>query len=176
MRFIGTPLAGAWLVEPEARGDERGFFARIWSRDEFAAKGLRGDFVQCNNSLSRLKGTLRGLHYQIPPHSEAKLIRCVAGRVFDVMVDMRPGSSTERRWFGTELTAENRSLIYVPEGCAHGYLSLEDESEVIYMATAPYAADAERGVRWDDPAVGVSWPIEPLFLSAKDRQWPDVTL
>jgi dTDP-4-dehydrorhamnose 3,5-epimerase len=176
MRFIGTPLAGAWLVEPEARSDDRGFFARIWDRDELAAKGLRSDFVQCNNSLSRLKGTLRGLHYQVPPHSEAKLIRCVAGRIFDVMVDMRPGSSSGRRWFGTELTAENRSLVYVPEGCAHGYLSLEDESEVIYMTTAAYAAEAERGVRWDDPGIGISWPIEPLFLSAKDRQWPDVTL
>jgi dTDP-4-dehydrorhamnose 3,5-epimerase len=176
MRFIGTPLTGAWLVEPEARGDDRGFFARMWSRDEFAARGLRGDFVQCNNSLSRLKGTLRGLHYQVPPHSEAKLIRCVAGRIFDVMVDMRPGSSTRGRWFGAELTAGNRSLVYVPEGCAHGYLSLEDQSEVIYMATAPYAADAERGVRWDDAGIGISWPMEPLIVSEKDRQWPDVAL
>jgi dTDP-4-dehydrorhamnose 3,5-epimerase len=121
--------------------------------------GSRSDFVQCNNSLSRFKGTLRGLHYQIPPHAEAKLVRCVSGRIFDVIVDMRPDSSTGARWFGAELTAENRSLVYVPEGCAHGYLSLEDKSEVIYMATAPYAADAERGVRWNDPGIGISWPI-----------------
>jgi dTDP-4-dehydrorhamnose 3,5-epimerase len=174
MQLIDTPITGAWLVAPDARADERGFFARVWGRDEFEALGLRADFVQCNNSLSRLKGTLRGLHYQIPPHSEAKLIRCVAGRIFDVMVDVRPGSATWGRWFGAELTAENRSLVYVPEGCAHGYLSLEDESEIIYMATAPYVAEAERGIRWNDPGIGISWPIEPTILSPKDRQWADV--
>jgi dTDP-4-dehydrorhamnose 3,5-epimerase len=176
MRFTATPITGAWLVAPDARADERGFFARLWSRDEFAAKGLRGDFINGNNSFSTLKGTLRGLHYQIPPHEEAKLVRCIQGRVFDVLIDMRAGSPTRHKWFGAELTADNRLLVYVPEGCAHGYLSLEDESEVIYMATAPYAAEAERGVRWNDPGIGISWPIEPLVLSAKDRQWPDVTL
>ena len=175
MRFIDTPIAGAWLVAPEPRDDDRGFFARLWSREEFASKGLRADFIQCNNSFSRLKGTLRGLHYQLPPHGEAKLVRCIRGRVFDVMVDMRPGSATERKWFGAEITAENRSLVYVPEGCAHGYLALDDDCEVIYMATAPYVADAERGVRWNDPGIGITWPVEPTILSTKDRQWPDVS-
>ena len=176
MRFIETLIAGAWLVAPEAHGDERGFFARMWSRDEFVARGLHGDFVQCNNSYSRARGTLRGLHYQVAPHAEAKLVRCIGGRVFDVIVDMRPESPTCRRWFGTELTAENRSLVYVPEGCAHGYLALEDECEVIYMATALYVAEAERGVRWDDPRIAIRWPIEPALLSPKDRQWPDVSV
>jgi dTDP-4-dehydrorhamnose 3,5-epimerase len=175
MRLIETAITGAWLVVPDARADERGFFARLWSRDEFAARGLRGDFINGNNSFSALKGTLRGLHYQVPPHEEAKLVRCIRGRVFDVLVDMRPGSSTRHRWFGAELTSENRSLMYVPEGCAHGYLALEDGSEVIYMSTAPYAAQAERGVRWDDPGIGISWPIEPTILTPKDRQWADVT-
>ena len=174
MRFVETPIAGAWLVEPEARADDRGFFARVWGREEFAAKNLDCDFLQCNNSFSRLKGTLRGLHYQLPPHAEAKLVRCIGGRVFDAIVDMRPESSTRYRWFGTELTPSNRSLVYVPEGCAHGYLALEDDSEVIYMATSPYDAESERGVRWNDPRIDIAWPIEPHILSAKDRLWPDV--
>ena len=175
MRLIDTPITGAWLVAPDARADERGFFARLWSRDEFAAKDLRGDFINCNNSFSTLKGTLRGLHFQVPPHEEAKLVRCIRGRVFDVLVDMRAGSPTRHKWFGAELTPENRSLMYVPEGCAHGYLALEDGCEVIYMSTAPYVAEAERGVRWDDPGIGISWPVEPTILSPKDRQWADVT-
>ena len=176
MRLIDTPITGAWLVAPDLRADERGFFARLWSRDEFAEKGLQGDFIHCNNSLSRLKGTFRGLHYQAAPHEEAKLVRCVRGRIFDVLVDMRAGSPTRGAWFGSELTWENRSLMYVPEGCAHGYLALEDSCEVIYLSTAPYVAEAERGVRWNDPAIGISWPMEPTILSPKDRQWADVTL
>ena len=176
MRFIETPITGAWLVTPEARTDERGFFARLWSRDDLAAKGLRGDFVNCNNSLSNLKGTLRGLHYQASPHEEAKLVRCIRGRIFDVLVDMRAGSATRGRWFGYELNTENRTLMYVPEGCAHGYLALEDNSEVVYFSSAPYAAEAERGIRWNDPSIGISWPIEPTGLSPKDRQWADVRL
>jgi dTDP-4-dehydrorhamnose 3,5-epimerase len=175
MRLIDTSITGAWLVAPDARADERGFFARLWSVDEFVAKGLRGDFINCNNSFSTLKGTLRGLHYQVAPHEETKLVRCIRGRVFDVLIDMRAGSSTRGKWFGAELTSENRSLMYVPEGCAHGYLALEDGCEVIYLSTASYAADAERGVRWDDPGIGISWPIEPVILSPKDRQWADVT-
>lgn len=174
MRFHDTPVAGAWLVEPEARSDDRGFFARLWSQDEFAAKGAPASFVQFNDSFSRLKGTLRGLHYQVDPHAEAKLVRCIGGRVFDVLVDMRPESPTYRNWFGAELTPVNRSLVYVPAGCAHGYLTLEDESEVIYLATAPYFAPAERGVRWDDPGIGIRWPQAPSVVSPKDRQWPDV--
>jgi dTDP-4-dehydrorhamnose 3,5-epimerase len=176
MRLIGTPITGAWLVEPARHADERGFFARVWGRDEFAEKGLRGDFINCNNSLSNLQGTLRGLHYQVAPHEEVKLVRCVRGRVFDVLVDMRAGSPTRGRWFGTELNTENRMLMYIPEGCAHGYLSLEDNCEVVYFSTAPYAAEAERGVRWNDPSIGIAWPIEPAVFSAKDRQWADLSL
>jgi dTDP-4-dehydrorhamnose 3,5-epimerase len=176
MQLIDTPITGAWLVAPDAHADERGFFARLWSRDEFAARGLRGDFIHCNNSFSKRKGTLRGLHYQLPPHGEAKLVRCIRGRIFDVLIDTRAGSPTRHKWFGTELNWENRSLMYVPEGCAHGYLALEDGCEVIYLSTAPHVAEAERGVRWDDPGIAISWPIEPTVLSPKDRQWADVTL
>jgi dTDP-4-dehydrorhamnose 3,5-epimerase len=176
MRFISVPIAGAWLVEPEARADERGFFARLWCRDELEARGLRADFIQCNNSFSAARGTLRGLHYQAAPHAEAKLLSCTRGRVFDVLVDLRPGSPTFRQWFGAELTAENRRMMYVPEECAHGYLTLEDASEVIYPVTAAYHPESERGLRWNDPAVGIQWPIEPLAMSDKDRRWPDLVL
>lgn len=174
MRFTETPVAGAWLVEPEPRGDDRGFFSRLWCRDELAARGLNGNFVQCNNSFSRVRGTMRGLHYQTAPHAEAKLISCVRGRVFDAIVDLRPDSPTYRKWFGRELTQDNRLMMYVPEGCAHGYLTLEDECEVIYPVTAAYHASAERGMRWNDLAVGIQWPIEPVVVSPKDQQWPDL--
>ena len=176
MRFIETPIAGAWLVEPEARTDERGFFSRMWSRAEFGANGLQGEFVQSNNSLSRKRGTFRGLHYQVAPNADAKLIRCIAGRVFDVLIDLRPDSPTRHQTFGVELTPANRLLSYVPEGCAHGYLALDDNSEVIYLSTAGWVPEAERGLRWDDPLVRVQWPLQPTILSAKDRQWPDVRL
>jgi dTDP-4-dehydrorhamnose 3,5-epimerase len=172
MRFIETPIAGAWLVEPEPRADDRGHFARLWDRAEFAAAGLRTDFVQCNNSFSVARGTLRGLHYQAAPYGEIKLISCVRGRIFDLIVDVRPDSPTHLKWFGAELTADNRKMMYVPEGCAHGYLTLENASEVIYPVTAPYQPGAERGLRWNDPAIGIEWPIEPTVVSAKDQQWP----
>jgi len=174
MRFIETPIAGAWLVEPEPRGDERGFFSRLWCREELAAHGLNGNFVQCNNSFSRSRGTLRGLHYQAPPHAEAKLVGCIRGRIFDVIVDLRGDSPTSRNWFGRELTQDNRLMIYVPEGCAHGYLTLEDASEVIYPVTAAYHGELERGLRWDDPVIGIEWPIPPSVVSQKDREWPDL--
>ena len=174
MRFAETPVRGAYLIDPEPRGDERGFFARLWCRDEFAARGLIADFVQCNDSFSAKRGTLRGLHFQTAPHSEVKLIRCVRGAVWDVVVDLRPKSPSYCQWFGAELTADNRRLLYVPESCAHGYLTLEDGSEVEYPVSRPYQPDAERGIRWNDPRFGISWPLgEPLTLSPKDRQWPD---
>jgi dTDP-4-dehydrorhamnose 3,5-epimerase len=174
MKFTETPISGARLVEPEPRRDDRGFFARLWCREEFAAHGLSADFVQCNNSFSRDRGTMRGLHYQAEPHGEAKLVSCVRGRVFDVIVDLRPASPSYRQWFGIELTAENRLMVYVPAGCAHGYLTLEDASEVVYPVTAPYHPASERGLRWNDPAIGIAWPMEPLVVSAKDREWPDL--
>jgi dTDP-4-dehydrorhamnose 3,5-epimerase len=174
MRFIATRVSGAYLVAPEPRTDVRGFFARAWCAQEFAARGLNASFVQCNNSLSRRRGTLRGLHYQAAPFAEVKLVRCIKGAVFDVVVDVRPGSSTYLTWFGAELTAENRTMLYIPEGCAHGYLSLEDESEVLYPVTCAYQADAERGVRWDDPAFRIEWPgVGPLVMSPKDQSWPN---
>lgn len=174
MRFIETYITGAWLVQPEPRVDDRGFFARLWAVNEFAARGLNARFVECNNSFSLIRGTLRGLHYQAPPHAEAKLVHCVRGRVFDAIVDMREDSPSYRRWFGAELSADNRSMMYVPEGCAHGYLTLDDASEVIYAVTAPYHPAAERGVRWNDPAAAIVWPVEPSSVSEKDRQWPDL--
>ncbi|HKV98482.1 MAG TPA: dTDP-4-dehydrorhamnose 3,5-epimerase [Vicinamibacterales bacterium] len=174
MRFTETTVQGAFLVDPEPRADERGFFARLWCRDEFASHGLSAEFVQCNDSFSEHRGTLRGLHYQAAPYGEVKLVRCVRGAVFDVLVDLRPDSPTYTRWFGAELTAANRRMLYVPEGCAHGYLTLEDQSEVVYPVTCAYRPDAERGVRWNDPRFGIAWPrVEPMTLSPKDRQWPD---
>jgi dTDP-4-dehydrorhamnose 3,5-epimerase len=145
----------------------------MWCRDEFAASGLNGDFVQCNDIFTRRSGTLRGLHYQTAPYEEAKLVRCVRGAVFDVVVDLRRTSPTYLGWFGTSLSGDTRSMLYVPPGCAHGYLTLEDDSEVIYPVSAPYAAAAERGVRWDDPAFGIEWPVTPTLVSPKDQSWPD---
>ena len=174
MRFTETSVPGAYLIDPEPRGDERGFFSRLWCRDEFATHGLTADFVQCNDSFSARRGTLRGLHYQAAPFGEVKLVRCVRGSVFDVLVDLRADSPTYTRWFGVELTAENHRMLYVPEGCAHGYLTLEDRSEVEYPVSRAYRPEAERGVRWNDPQFGIEWPLgEPLTLSPKDRQWPD---
>src|SRR4030095_8831227 len=172
MRFAETPVAGAWLVEVEPRRDERGLFARVWCQDEFAKRGLRSDFVQCNVSFNVKAGTLRGMHYQAAPYPEIKLIQCVRGRVFDVLVDLRPGSPTFRRWYGVELSSENRTQLYVPEGCAHGYLTLEDNCEVQYPVTEFYHPECERGARWDDPAIGIQWPTRPTVISSKDQQWP----
>jgi len=176
MKFCATPINGAYVVEPTPRGDDRGFFARMWCGEEFAAKGLNAAFVQCNDSHSRCRGTLRGLHYQLAPHDEVKLVRCVRGSVFDVLVDLRPESPTYLGWFGTELTADNRLQMYIPAGCAHGYLTLEDDTEVIYPVTCAYRPEAERGVRWNDPAFGIAWPLRgPSVISPKDASWPDYT-
>jgi len=173
MRFNEIPVSGAFIVEPEARSDERGLFSRLWCRDELAGRGLSGEFVQCNDSVSACAGTLRGLHFQLAPHEEVKLVRCVRGAIFDVLVDLRPASSSYLRWVGVELTARERSMVYAPRGCAHGYLTLEDDTEVVYAVTAPYQPSAERGVRWNDPLFGICWPIPPTIISEKDRAWPD---
>jgi dTDP-4-dehydrorhamnose 3,5-epimerase len=173
MRFTETPITGAWLVQPEPRADARGFFARLWDVNVFAERGLRADFVQCNTSGTAGRGTLRGLHYQAAPHGEVKLVRCTRGRVFDVVADVRAGSASKGKWFGAELSCENRTMMYVPEGCAHGYLSLEDDCEVMYPVTAAYEPSAERGLRWDDPAFAIAWPMTPSIVSDKDRGWPD---
>ena len=174
MTFVETAVAGCWEVVPTPRADERGFFARVWDREAFAARGLSTDFVQANNSACRHRGTLRGLHWQDATAPEAKLVRCIAGRVFDVVADTRPNSPTFGAWTGLELAAETRHLLYVPPGCAHGYLALEDHAEVLYAVTGAYAPTAERGLRWDDPAFGIVWPsVGDMVVSDKDRSWPD---
>lgn len=169
MTFDETPIPGAWLVGLERHGDERGFFARVFSADEFAEHGLAATFVQVNDSLSVDRGTLRGMHYQLPPAAEVKLVRCVRGALFDVVLDLRPDSPTFKRWFGAELSAENRLMMYVPEGCGHGFLTLQPDTETVYLVTAPYSPERERGVRWNDPAFAIEWPFEPAVLSDKDR-------
>jgi dTDP-4-dehydrorhamnose 3,5-epimerase len=174
MTFVETPIAGAWLIEPEPRSDERGFFARLWCEDAFAARGLTARFVQCNNGYSRHRGTLRGLHLQAQPYGEVKLVRCIRGAIFDAIVDVRPPSPTYLQWFGVELTADDRRMLYVPAGCAHGYQTLADDTEVLYPVSAPYTPAAERGIRWDDPLFDIRWPDAPeRRLSPKDGTWPD---
>jgi dTDP-4-dehydrorhamnose 3,5-epimerase len=173
MRFLPTLLSGAYLIELERRGDARGFFARAYCEREFAAAGLETRFVQVNNSLTAKRGTLRGMHYQLPPAAEVKLVRCLRGALQDVIIDLRPESPTHGQWFGAELTAENRTMMYVPRGFAHGFLTLADETEVFYMVSAFYAPEQERGVRFDDPRFGVRWPIAPIEVSDKDRAWAD---
>jgi dTDP-4-dehydrorhamnose 3,5-epimerase len=174
VRFTETKVAGAFLIEPEPVADERGFFARSWDREEFQARGLNPRLAQCSISFSRRKGTLRGLHYQVAPHQEAKLVRCTRGAIWDVALDLRPGSATYRAWFGVELSAANRAMLYIPEGCAHGQLTLTDDTEVFYQISAPYAPAAARGVRYDDPAIGIKWPGEVTVISDRDASYPDV--
>jgi dTDP-4-dehydrorhamnose 3,5-epimerase len=165
--FTETPLDGVWVIDLERRGDERGFFARVFDDGEFGARGLATHWVNVNNSLSAQRGTLRGMHYQLAPASEVKLVRCIRGALFDVALDLRTG-----QWFGVELTAENRRMLYVPEHCAHGFLTLADDTEALYLTSAHYSPEHERGARWDDPAYGIDWPFVPAVLSDKDRAWP----
>ncbi|MGE0492778.1 MAG: dTDP-4-dehydrorhamnose 3,5-epimerase [Vulcanimicrobiota bacterium] len=167
------PLNGAHLVTLEPRGDERGFFARFFCQREFSEAGLSSSFVQVNNSWSREKGTLRGLHYQLGPSQETKLVRCISGRVWDVIVDLRPGSETFRSWHAEELSAANRAMMYVPKGFAHGFITLEEGCELIYLVDEFYAPEQERGLRWDDPWHGIEWPLSPTVLSARDQSHPD---
>ena len=173
MIYEETPLEGAFVIDLEKRGDDRGFFARLACAREFAEHGLTGRFVQVNNSLSAKRGTLRGLHYQLPPSAEVKLVRCVRGALYDVILDLRSGSSTFAKAFATGLTAENRRMIYVPEGFAHGFMTHEDDTEVVYFVTAEYDAGLERGIRWNDPTFDIPWPFEPVVVSDKDSSHPD---
>lgn len=174
MKFHQTKISGVMEIELEPRQDERGFFARTYCQDEFAAHGLEANFVQENTSLSRIRGTLRGMHYQLPPHAEDKLVSCASGELFDVALDMRPTSPTYLKWQGFHLSAENRRKLYVPKGVAHGFQTLQDNTEIRYLVSNSYAPDAERGVRWDDPNVGINWPIPPSVLSDKDKDWADI--
>ena len=174
--FEETDVDGAFVVAPEPREDERGLFARTVDAEELRERGLSSEWVQCSTSFNRRAGTLRGLHFQIAPHEETKLVRCTRGAVFDVVVDLRPASPTRHRWAGAELSADNRLALYSPRGCAHGFLTLTDQAEVLYMMDAPHFAQAARGVRWNDPAFGVVWPVAGLELtmSERDRTYPDV--
>ena len=173
MTFGETRIGGVWVIRPDRIEDERGFFARTWDHDEFAARGLSASVAQCSISFNRRRGTLRGLHYQEAPHEESKLVRCTSGAIFDVAVDLRPDSPTFRGWVGVELSADNRLALYIPEGCAHGFLTLEDAAEVHYQMTKHYVPDAGRGVRWDDPAFGIEWPGEVAVISERDRTYAD---
>lgn len=173
MKFHPTPLHGAFTIELEKRGDDRGFFARFFCQKEFEAAGIPTSIVQINNSLSAKAGTLRGMHYQLPPAAEVKVVRCIRGALFDVIIDLRPDSPTYGQWFGAELTAENRLMMYVPQGFAHGLQTLADDTEAFYLVNAYYGPDEERGVRFDDPKFGIKWPRPPADLSPKDRGWPD---
>lgn len=174
MIFRRTPITGAYVVDIEKHEDERGFFGRAFCASEFRQRDIPFAVAQVNVGYSRKRGTLRGLHYQIAPHEEAKLIRCVRGTVYDVIVDLRRESGSRGRWFGTELTAEAHRLLHAPRGTAHGYLTLQDDTEVMYLVSEAYAPDAERGIRWDDPAFDIQWPLnQDLIISQKDRSWPD---
>jgi len=173
MIFRSTGIDGVWAMDVERFEDERGFFARTWDTAEFAAHGLSDRLVQCSISYNRVKGTLRGLHFQAPPNEEAKLVRCTAGSIFDVAVDLRASSETFCKWFGMELSAENRAALYVPEGCAHGFLTLTDDAEVAYQISEFWAPEAGRGVRWDDSAFGIEWPGNVVAINERDASYPD---
>ena len=173
MRFVATPIDGVHVIELEERVDERGSFARTWCRDEMGAAGLTPDLAQCSLSRNRRAGTLRGLHFQHPPHEEAKLVRCTRGAIFDVAVDLRPDSPTRGRWFGVELDPLVGRALYVPEGCAHGFQTLADDSDVTYMISVPYAPEASAGIRWDDPTIAVAWPdVASRTISERDLALP----
>ena len=173
MIFTETKLAGAYLIELEKRGDERGFFARAWCRNEFEQHGLVSRLVQVNLSSNNKAGTLRGMHYQKAPDEETKLIRCTRGALYDVIIDLRPDSPTYKEWLGVELTAGNHRMLYVPKNFAHGFQTLEDDTEAIYQVSQFYAPQSEGGVRWNDPAFGIEWPLPAQVISDKDQNWPD---
>lgn len=173
MKFTETKLAGAYEIELEMIGDERGFFARAYCQEEFAEHGLMTEVCQANLSLSRHRGTLRGMHLQVPPAAENKLVRCISGAIQDVILDLRPDSATFGDWLGVELSSENRKMLYVPEGFAHGFQTLTDDAEVFYQVSEFYAPEHERGVRYDDPRFGMEWPLPVAEISEKDASWPD---
>jgi dTDP-4-dehydrorhamnose 3,5-epimerase len=173
MIFNETPLAGVYVVDLEKRGDDRGFFARAFCEREFAERGLATRIVAANNSLSARKGTLRGMHYQLAPKAEAKFVRCIRGAFQDVVLDLRRGSSTFGQSFGAELTAENRRMMVVPKGFAHGFITLADDTEAFYLVDEFYAPECERGIRWNDPKFAIQWPIEPVVISEKDQNYRD---
>ena len=173
MKFIDVPVAGAYVIEIQPIVDERGFFARTWCAQEFRRRGLNPNLVQCSISFNRRRGTLRGMHYQEQPHPEARLVRCSSGAIYDVIVDLRPTSTTYCQWFAVELTGEDHKMIYVPEGFAHGFQTLSDNTEVFYQISEAYRPEWARGVRWNDPRFGIKWPIREMVISQRDRDFPD---
>ena len=170
MNFTETPLKGSYLIDLELFTDDRGFFSRYFCEGEFSSNGLNIDWPQINNSMSLETGTLRGLHFQNNPYTEVKLVRCISGSIWDVIVDLREDSNTYGRWFGANLTSKNRSMMYVPAGFAHGFISLEEKSEVLYLSSQPYTPNAEGILAWNDPKVSIKWPVSPKIVSAKDSQ------
>lgn len=172
MKFIETSITGAYLVEIEALTDERGFFARSWCREEFARHGLNTQLAQCDISYNKQRGTLRGMHYQAAPFAEAKLVRCTMGAIFDVILDLRRDSGAFGRWEAFELSAANRRMLYIPEGVAHGFQTLENDSEVFYQMSEDYHPECAKGVRWDDPAFAIEWPLPSPVISGRDRVFP----
>jgi dTDP-4-dehydrorhamnose 3,5-epimerase len=172
MRFLPTGIAGAHLIELEPHRDERGFFARTWDGGLFGERGLEPTLAQASTSWNAKAGTLRGMHFQTPPYAEAKLVRCIRGALFDVIVDLRQGSPSWLRWEGFELTAENRRQVYIPPGVAHGFQTLVDDTEVLYLISTPYVPTASEGLRFDDPKLGIRWPAPPSVISERDRNWP----
>jgi dTDP-4-dehydrorhamnose 3,5-epimerase len=175
MTFRETNVAGAFEIRIEPLADERGFFARSWCQKEFEEHGLNPRLVQSSVSFNKRKGTLRGLHYQAAPHAEAKVIRCTAGALYDVVLDLRPQSRSFKKWFAAELSAENHHMLYIPEGCAHGFLTLEDNAEILYQMSEFYHPESARGVRWNDPAFQIDWPNTVEVISDRDRTYPDFT-
>ena len=175
MTFTETKLNGAYVIEIQKLEDARGFFARAWCKNEFERHGLISHLMQSNISFSNRKGTLRGMHYQIAPNQESKLVRCTKGAIYDVIIDLRPNSLTYKQWLGTELTAENYKMLYVPESFAHGFQTLENDTEVIYQVSQFYAPQSERGVRYNDPAFGIKWPVDVQVITDKDNNWADYT-
>jgi dTDP-4-dehydrorhamnose 3,5-epimerase len=178
MRFLHTPLPGAWVIELEQLGDERGWFARTFDAEEFRSRGMNPDVVQCNTSFNAKRDTVRGMHFQAQPHGESKLVRCVRGAIFDVAIDLRTDSPTHRCWHGVELSAENRRAFYIPAGLAHGFQTLADDCEVTYQMGNPYVPEFASGVRFDDPAFGIEWPQPEAerTIAEKDRAYPDYRL
>lgn len=176
MIFTPTKIASVFVVELQRRSDDRGFFARQWCADEFVRAGLDPRIAQINTAHSLADGTLRGIHFQKAPHAEVKLVRCTRGAVFDVAVDLRPDSPTYRQWFGTELDAESGRMLYIPEGCGHGYLTLAPHSDLVYQASVPYAPQSATGLRYDDPAFGIVWPAPVKVISNQDQNWPPLSM
>jgi dTDP-4-dehydrorhamnose 3,5-epimerase len=176
MKFEQTAIPGVWLIDIEPHEDERGFFARTWCAEEAVAHGLNPACVQCNVSFNRLRGTLRGMHWQDKPHAEAKWIRCTRGAAWDVALDMRPASPTYGKWMGVELSVDNRRMVYIPEGVAHGFQTLENDTELFYQMSEFYVAELARGVRWNDPSFGINWPLTDPILSDRDRTYEDFKL